>query len=171
VDGGTAVCILSVAAGLRCIDQFFPQLFAAVGRTTFSVLDALFSTLVFCGLFYFGLRLFGGSLGILVVCLAWVAGYLLLFIPLWLMTRRIVPLKPLRFLIDSFKDSVLGTAITAAVLAGTLFLLLHLGLKPVPTLIILGAVGLVVYLVWLRFGLKIGIKSLLGSVKSGASPR
>jgi O-antigen/teichoic acid export membrane protein len=159
VGGGTALSILCVAACLRCIDQFFPQLFAAAGRTTFSIIESSLSTVVFCGLIFLGLYLFGDDIGILAVCAAWVLGYVIIFVPLWMMTTRIVPLTLWRFLVSSFKNAVLGTSITAVALTGALFALARFDLQPLPQLLVLGAIGVPVYLAWLRLGLGIDPRS------------
>jgi O-antigen/teichoic acid export membrane protein len=164
---GSAVYILSLAAGLRCIDQFFPQMFAAVGRANYALIDAILSTIVFCGLVSFGLYFFGDELGIIIVCIAWVVGYLLLFIPLWLMTLRIMPFSLWRFTATVFKDSVKGTALMAFALGAATLLLHLLGAKPWAQLAVLLAVGLAVYVLWLRLDLKVSLKSLLRSTKSG----
>jgi O-antigen/teichoic acid export membrane protein len=168
-DGGTALRVLCVAAALRCVGQFFPQLFAAAGRSSFSILDSAFSTVVFCGLFFFGLYLLGARFGILTVCVGWIAGYLLLFVPLWKMTVAIVPLRLSRFVASSFRDAAVGTAIAAVALLGALLVLHRFAIPAIPKLVVEGVVGAGAYLLWLRFGLKMGIGSLLGSRNKNAA--
>jgi len=161
---GPAVAVLSAAACLRCFDQFFPQLFNAAGRAGYSFLDSVFSTLVFCGLFFLGLFFFGDRFGILAVCGAWVVSYFILYVPLWMMARRIVPLELGRFVVSTFKDSSKGTILTAAVLAGAALLLDHLGASAWARLIVLGATAVGTYLLWLRLDLGV---SVVGLVRGG----
>ena len=165
-EAGTAVYILSIAACLRCLDQIFPQLFAAAGHATYSLLDSLFSAIVFCTLFTVSLMLFGDTYNIVAVCVAWPIGYLILFIPLWLLTRRVLPIHLRPFLVSVFKDPLRGTLITATPLLAANLLLSHFQAPPWTSLTVLFSVATATYLLWLRFDLKVSIKTLLRSTKT-----
>jgi O-antigen/teichoic acid export membrane protein len=155
--GGAAVHILSLAAGLRCINQFFPQMFTAAGKATFALLDGIFSTVTFCLLFFFSMLFFGDTLGIFAICVDWVIGYLVLWIPLWKMTQRIMPLFAGKFLAAVFTDPLKGTLLTAIPLAAVFKILGYFNAAPWITLSALLGTGLAAYLGWLRLDLKISV--------------
>jgi len=152
-----AVHILVWAGLLRAAALMFPQVYVAVGRPGFAILDSAFSLVVLTSAFWFGLTSFPG-LGVLSVCLAWLLVYpLILGWHVWL-SKRLIGLDAPSYL----RAVAPGWGAAACMVVGLSGLrrvlpAQHLGLL---SLVLFALAGVAIYLAYLRWVLKMRASEL-----------
>jgi teichuronic acid exporter len=155
-----AVKILVWGALLRGASQMFSQIYAAVGRPNYAILESTVSMVVLVGAFWAGLTAFP-QFGVLSVCWAWVVVYPgLLQMHLWL-TRRIIPLGTIEYL-RALAPGVGGVAVMIGGMAVVITpLSIFLRGHHLTSVIVCFAVGVGSYAAYLRYILKIGFRDLV----------
>lgn len=154
-----AVVLLSGAAFLRALAQIFPQLFHAAGRPLYALYDSLFSACVLVGAFALAASRFPGERGILAVSWAWLLSYPILLAALLALTARIVPLS-LSQVLRSLLPALGGGALLAAWFWPFTALTTRVH-SPLLRLALIASSGVVVYLAYLRYGLRLSPSMLL----------
>lgn len=153
-----AIQILVWAALLRGAAHLFPQIYVAVGRPSYAVLDSAVSLVVLVGAFCLGLILFPSS-GTLSVCWAWLAAYPPLLALHLKLTGRITRIRIGEYL-RALAPGLIGALLMGGPMALTVFLDLHAG-SPLLSVVIWLISGAVVYALYLRFALKIALRDLI----------
>ncbi len=147
-----------VWAGLmRAATVMFGQVYAAVGRPRYAVLESLVTLVLLVGSFWFGLSVFP-ELGLLSVCVAWLLVYPLLLVGHLLLIRRLISLEPGPYL----RELASGLGPGPCMLIGLYLLTRGFGesggwLK----LVAISVVGLGIYAGYLRWVLKLQWRELL----------
>jgi O-antigen/teichoic acid export membrane protein len=160
-----AIQVLCWAALLRGVALLFPPLFQAAGRPEYGVYDALLSLGILVGGFLCMLELFAHSLGMIAVCIVWVAAYPLLLCVDLLWARRATGLRGGRLVTTSLP--VLGGLVAMAAPLTLVSLLRSHGLGPLAMLATIVGVGIVAYGLYLRFVLRLR----WGDLRTGAVER
>ncbi len=146
-----AIKILCWAGVLRTSERLFTRLFNAVGRPQLTLYETLATLLVLGAGMSAMLSLHGARLGLLAVCVAWVAGYPLLFLVVRALARTTMPLRFTRYL-----RQLAPTAACAAIMAALTALAVALrpaagpGAWPATGLALVAGVGLGSYVLALR---------------------
>jgi O-antigen/teichoic acid export membrane protein len=153
-----AVQVLVWGALVRGGAHLFPQVYIAVGRPNYAVVDAAVSLVLLVSSFWASLA-YLPQFGVMAVCWAWIAMYPALLCMHLVFTRRLVPLRMLEY-VRAFAPSLGGVlvmlaAMGVAVLSGVrtqghLF-----------ALVVFSLVGLGAYTAYLRLALKIRLRDLV----------
>ncbi len=93
VGAAPAAVVLAWAALLRVLAQAFPDIYHASGRPGYAVANSLMSLALLVTTFSLAIGLFSDRYGIMAVAYAWLLIYPLLLSILWVMARRLVPLR------------------------------------------------------------------------------
>lgn len=152
-----AVQLLVWGGLLRGAAHLFPQMYVAVGKPIYAVIDSGASLVLLVTAFYCGLT-FLPEMGVLSVCWAWILVYPLLLELHLVLTRRIMPMTTLDYL-RALAPAVGGVAVMVLGMAVTIPLDLH-ETGPLLSLSIWAAVGLGVYAAYVRLVLRVRLADL-----------
>jgi O-antigen/teichoic acid export membrane protein len=163
--GSVPLVQMLVWAGLmRAATVMFAQVYVAMGRPRYAMLESLVTLVLLVGSFWFGLRVFP-ELGLLSVCVAWLLVYPLLLVGHLLLIRRLISLPPGSYL----RALASGLGPGPCMLVGLYLVSQGFGESGGwPKLAAIAVVGLAIYAGYLRWVLKIQWRELLP--KRGARP-
>ncbi len=155
-----ALGVLAWVALFRSLSQVYPQLLYARGRPGLAVVESAASLLLLLTAMFGSLQLFGDSLGVMAAVYAWLLCAPLALTADWIIAGRIVKLSLAAYL-SALRDPLVGLV----VVVGALLALeravdlpaggIGFGVKV--------AAALLVYTVYLRFGLGVTLRSLVAS--------
>ncbi len=164
-DAVPAIRILSAAAFMRTTAQTFPQLFHAVGKPSYAVYDSLITAaLMVCTIMGF-IHLWGSTIGMLAVCIAWVVTYPIALACLIKLSSKLIPLK-LSTYMNTFRPTLAASALAA--IASFLFMQLRPWL-PMPEwthTIGQGLIILSIFILYVRYKFGLSLKELTRGAKS-----
>lgn len=150
-----ALQLLCIAAFIRSFAQSFPRLFHAASKPTWAIYEAAMSLLVISvGLSAF-LVVLGEHYAELAACFAWLAASPIQLAALIVFARRLIPLSPPAY----FRQWLPGLA--GAMCIGLSLWTFQRLAPPLPGPVELGAllaIGLGIYMVFLRYGLGIDLR-------------
>jgi O-antigen/teichoic acid export membrane protein len=166
IDARPAVQILVWAGLLRAAAMIFPQVYVAVGRPQYASLDSVLTLVLLTLSFWFGLTYFP-SLGVLSVCLAWLLCYPLILSWHFALIRRFMALGFVDYVgaiapgFGAAACMVLGSKLLERLLRGAIERRLPAHGLGIFELLISVAVGLSIYLAYLRWVLKTRFRELV----------
>lgn len=166
IEAVPAVQILVWAGLLRAAAHMFPQVYIALGRPEYAIADSALSFFLLSCTFWLGLVFFP-ELGVLSVCWIWLGAYPVLLAWHLALARRFMQLAPARYL----RAQLPGAAVAVCIVGGLYALgaVLPAGLPSGLGLAARVALGLTIYVAFLRWVLRMRWRDLLPRRASAAS--
>lgn len=148
LDAVPAIRILCWAGVLRSTERLFTRLFNAIGKPQLTLIETV-ATLAILGISMGSLlAVYGETLGVITVCIAWIVSYPLLFLVVQSLVRTVMPLRFAAYA-RHLAPTVLCVAIMAA--AAALATALRPDAWPVTGMAIVIGAGLGSYILSLRW--------------------